>query len=191
MRRVAGVVVLGLLVAGCGGGSREGESVATSMPAPSSAVEQVVTSLTSSTRVPSEEEAVLAAVQGYWNAVLAANNPPDPDLPGLRAVMAGPALATTLQRIEERRSMGQVVRLPDQSRFRSDARIERVDGDRAVVLNCLVDDSLVVDGPSGLVLNSRVSTFLFRLTMNRTDGGWRVTEVAQVKRWDGVTACDW
>ncbi|MEJ5254104.1 MAG: hypothetical protein WHS89_02025 [Acidimicrobiales bacterium] len=99
MRGVAGVVVLGVLVAGCGGGGREGESVATSMPAPSSAVEQVVTSSTSSTRVPSEEEAVLAAVQGCWETFLAANNPPNPDRLGLDRYFTGPARARSRENI--------------------------------------------------------------------------------------------
>jgi hypothetical protein len=188
MRRVLGVLVLGVLFAGCGGGS-EGEGSApgaTPAPPPSSTVE----STSPTTQPRSDEEAILAAVQGYWQAFLVANDPPDTNHPALRAVMAGPALTTTVDRIEERQRLRQVVRLPSASRFRSTPQLESVDGGAATVLDCLVDDSMVIDEPSGLVLNSKVSTFLFRHKVARLGASWFVTEVEQVSRWDGVTQCE-
>ncbi len=82
MRRVLGVLVLvsvlGVVFAGCGGGS-EGEGSApgsSPAPPPSSMVESTSTTTQSS----SDEEAILASVQGYWQAFLLANDPPDPAL---------------------------------------------------------------------------------------------------------------
>ncbi len=104
--------------------------------------------------------------------------------------MAGPAFTTTVNRIEERQRLQQVVRLPSASQFLSTPQLESVDHGAATVLDCLVDDTMVIDQPSGLVLNSKVSTFLFRLKMARLGEGWFVTDVEQITRWDGVTQCE-
>ena len=56
---------------------------------------------------------VLAAVpQGYWDTFLAANNPPNPNHPGIDKYMTLAAKDRTVSRISDRAQLGQAVRLP-------------------------------------------------------------------------------
>ena len=82
------VVVLVLAAAGCGGGGG-GEAASpttTGEPSPTSEPTSPSTTLT-------DEEAVLAAYQGYWDTWLVANDPPNPDHPDLERYATGAALA--------------------------------------------------------------------------------------------------
>ena len=86
------VVVLVLAAAGCGGGGG-GEAASpttTGEPSPTSEPTSPSTTLT-------DEEAVLAAYQGYWDTWLAANDPPNPDHPDLERYATGAALRTKVR----------------------------------------------------------------------------------------------
>ncbi len=85
----AAVVVLVLAMAGCGSGEVEGETT------PTTAAPGTTTVPTPPPTTLTDEEAVLAAYQGYWDTWLAANDPPNPDHPDLAEYATGPALRSS------------------------------------------------------------------------------------------------
>jgi len=64
-----------------------------------------------------------------------------------------------------------------------------VDGDRAVVQECVVNDNLVVRTGTGEVVDGSVATYNVRGDMQRVDGEWRLAAANQVQRWEGVAGC--
>jgi hypothetical protein len=185
------LVVVGatVLAAACNTGTETGELT----PATSTVAVAPTTGprvATPASEADSEEAAVLAAVEGYWRTILAANDPPDPDHPDLEKYMTGPALETSRANVEERRSLGQAIRLPERPAFRTSTSTVKVDGHSAFVKDCVVDDSVLYDVPSDLVLNSRVRTFLFSMLLRGDGETWRVSELQKIGEVDGVEPCD-
>src|SRR5688500_8790290 len=84
----ATVVALTLGAAGCGGGGVDEAGSSPTTVAPSTTTVPAPT-----TTVLTDEQAVLAAYQGYWDTWLVANDPPDPDHPDLARYATGAALA--------------------------------------------------------------------------------------------------
>jgi len=180
----ATVVVLALATAGCGGGGvDEADATATTVE-PSTTSEPIPPPTT-----PTEEQAVLAAYQGYWDTWLAANDPPNPDHPDLERYSTGVALARDREAIARHRSIQQVVRLPDRSRWGHSPSLLSVAGDVASLDDCAIDDSLLVDAPSGRVLNDGVGTFRLRASLRRLAASWHVEVVEVIEKWNGVAGC--
>lgn len=176
---VTAVALVAMAVAGCGGGGGEA-----SEPPPT---EPPVT-VSSPTTVLSEEDAVLAAYQGYWDTWLAANDPPNPDHPDLAKYATGPVLAKALESIANRAAVQQALRLPSDSISSHEPRVVSVTGTRAVVYDCSVDDGLVVAEGSGFVLDDAVVTWQYTATLEKSDT-WRVSELQAIERTDGVSGC--
>jgi hypothetical protein len=146
---------------------------------------------TTTTEPPSEEDAILAAVDGYWQSFLDANDPPDPNHPDLARYRTGDALETAVANINDRIKLGQAIRLPSDSVYGNTSHVEAINGEEADVLSCSIDDSVLYDRASGSVLNDRVSTFEFRLTLVKDNGLWKVSTGTQLHRWEGVSNCAW
>ncbi len=149
------VVVLVLAAAGCGGGGG-GEAASpttTGEPSPTSEPTSPSTTLT-------DEEAVLAAYQGYWDTWLVANDPPNPDHPDLERYATGAALAKVAGVDRSHRSVGQVLRLPESASIRAPEPSRAAgDGSTATVVDCSIDDGLVVAYGSECVLDDSVVTW--------------------------------
>ena len=180
----ATVVAAALAAAGCGGGGVD-EAASTPTTAEPSTTSEPVSPPTSR----SDEQAVLAAYQGYWDTWLAANDPPNPDHPDLARYATGAALAKVRESIEQHRLDGTVVRLPSESVWGHQPRLESLGGSRAVVTDCVVDDSQLVDADTGLVLNDEVGTLLSQAVVLLDDGLWRVETVDSRAQWSGVAGC--
>jgi hypothetical protein len=178
------VVVTVLAAAGCGGGGGDEAASPATTGEPSTTPEP-----TSPSTTLTDEEAVLAAYQGYWDTWLVANDPPNPDHPDLERFATGAALYRDRSAIGNFRLLRQIVRLPAQSEWRHDAAVESVSIGEAVVLDCSVDDSVLIDEPSGRVLNDGVSTYRLRAVAVRLPDGWRIGSVDVVEKWDGVAGC--
>jgi hypothetical protein len=190
-RALAGALVVAAVgLAGCGGGGGAADS-ATASTSPATATSDAPTpeSTTTTTAAPTEEEAILAAYHGYWDTWLAANDPPNPDHPDLERYYTGPALERAKSAVSDNRLIRQVIRLPEESVSRHEARLVALDSDRATVSDCSVDDAIVVDEPSGRVLNDQVVTELLSASIARIDGTWKVASVRRVGEWTGDTAC--
>lgn len=178
---VLGATAVALVtVAGCGGGGGEAaeppSTVPTTEPAPT-------------TTVRSEEEAVLAAYQGYWDTWLAANDPPDPNYPGLAEVRTTAVLTQTQESIRNRAAVGQAIRLPEGAINRHDPVIVDFVGKTAEIRDCAVDGAVLVGASDGFVLDDTIVTRQLRATLVHEDSRWRVSKVTTEAEWSGVDGC--
>jgi hypothetical protein len=186
MGRAGTVLVIGaLVVAACSSGD---ESPETADDAP--ATRRPAESTTTAIDPASEEAAVLAAVEGYWDSYFVINDPPNPDHPDLARYRTGEALETTRANLQERKDLGQVVRLPEPSVWSRSTDIVSIVDDQARVAECVIDDSQLIDQGSGEVLNDSTLTVEFELDLVRDDNGWRVARNVTVSEQEGEFACE-
>ena len=136
-----------------------------------------------------DEAAVLAAVDCYWDTIVEANDPPDPDHPGFDRCFTGAALERSRGNVEERRLLGQRLIDPSGSVQRTTPQVTMSDGS-AVVSQCTVDDGVLVDAPTGQTLNDRVASGRVELLLRLENGQWRVAESRLTTKSDGTSACD-
>lgn len=190
-RALTGVLVAATMgagavgMAGCGGDSADSA-------APSTTETEVTTteSTTTSTTTVTEEEAILAANQGYWDTWILANNPPNPDHPDLARYATGAALESNRSSITENQALGRAFRARTGGQARHSTQIEARASEFASVVDCSIDDGVVVDVLDGSVLDDSVATWLYRTTLQRSPAGdWRVAFVNVESRWEGVAGC--
>ncbi len=191
MRRfVVPLLVPASLVVACADGRERTEA---SVPDPSGVPTTTTTVAPSSTTSPSpptDEEAIVAAVLGYWDAVIALNSEAPPGFDELASFATGEAYETSRDQAERRSSLGQAIRLPSPSRYQHSPAVQSIEGDRAQVLDCAIDDSVLVDRASGRVLNDLVETTLWRTSVMRVAGEWLVSETEIVGGAMGAQSCD-
>ncbi len=180
------------LLAACGGGSdgasADESATSTSTPVDPPTSASSTTEATTSTTIDDEEAAILAAVDGYYESFVDMNAPPDPTHPGLERYRAGEVRELALSNVQERLDLDQAIRLPTESQSTHTASVASVDGAAAVVRVCSVDDSILYDIPSDVVLNDDVLTFAVEMHLALTDV-WRVTETIETGRWEGAVPC--
>lgn len=176
---VAAAMAVGAAACSGGGGqaappSTEASTTTTTSPPP--------TALT-------DEQAVLAAYQGYWDTWLAANDPPDPNHPGLERYYTGRALDRAVKAIRDLAEVGQAVRLPVGARYRHDAKVRMIADGIATVDDCSIDDAQLVGARDGFVLDGTVATQQLVATLVEQNGAWQVSNVVAEAEWDGVAGC--
>jgi hypothetical protein len=185
-RALTGVLVAVVMgSAGCGGG---GGAADAAIP-PTSVGPSPTTDATTSTTTVTEEDAVLAAYQGYWDTWLAANDPPNPDHPDLERYATGAALSLDREVIAKARTKGSRIVVPPNAAYSHVASIVDRDSDHAYVMDCSVDDAWLVDAASGAVSDNSVVTRLWNARLIRQGDGWRVEKAWVVQRWDGARSC--
>ncbi|MGI9645798.1 MAG: hypothetical protein ACR2O6_10870 [Ilumatobacteraceae bacterium] len=144
---------------------------------------------TTETTTDDAEAAILAAVDGYYASFITVNSPPDPDHPELERFRTEAVLELARENVQDRSDLGQAIRLPEKSRSTHQAIVVSVSGSSAVVDVCSVDDSVLYDVATGVLLNDAVKTFAVQFHLKSTDS-WRVVETVEQGRWDGVSTCD-
>lgn len=117
------VTIVGLVLTACSGGGDE----------PSAAKKPVT--LTSG----GAQSAVLEAYGAYWDAILAASDPPDPGSSILSAHASGVELHRAVTAIKARKEAGERLR----GSYGHSARVTAVVGDTATVEDCLTSDVVV------------------------------------------------
>lgn len=136
------------------------------------------------------EDEIIARYIGYWDARLAANSgTPNPDDPALRDYATGAQLDAVVAETRTYLEQGLALRHAENPVDLQQIHVIEVDGDRAVVQECVVDDLVVVRRDSGDVVNDAVATHNVRGELLRVDGVWRVSEARLVQRWEGVAGC--
>lgn len=197
---IALAILIGLGVVGC---SDDAATTSTSTTEPRGS--STTTDTTSSTSTPEStasttsastpngqtaEEEIVARYIGYWDARFAANSgTPNPDDPALRDFATGAQLDAV---IAETRS-----NLENGLAFRPAANpsdIQRVDvidleGDHAVVQECVVTDGVIYRRNTGEVVDGEVYTQNIRGELQHVDGVWRVSSARLVQQWEGVAGC--
>ncbi len=138
---------------------------------------------------PDPTRAVLAAYQEFWRVWLEANDPPDPNDPDLARVSTGGQLALSRREIERNRSSDVVFRLASPSRADHKPVMLEMTASTATIRDCSLDDGVVVDRTTGKVLNADVVTYLWKVTLIRQGGRWKVEDNTRVGKWQGESDC--
>lgn len=116
-------------------------------------------------------------------------DPPNPDDPLLAQTMVDPMLGQAMKLAGEWRGFGQAGKAPPDSVRRITLISSDVDGDRATIEACSVDDGIVYEPATGTVLNDKVTTAHDRATLTLVDGIWKLATREQVEKWEGVAGC--
>lgn len=151
------------------------------------------TSTTSSTSAPtgqSVEEEIVARYIGYWDARFAANSgTPNPDDPALREFATGDQLETVMNETRDNLDQGLAFRPAANPSDIQRVNVVELDGDHAVVQECVVADGVIIRRANGEVINDEVATHNVRGELVRVDGAWKVSSARLIQRWEGVAGC--
>lgn len=195
--RIGVLVALGLsvgLLAGCGGGGDDRPAAANERQRTTTTAAAGETTTTLSAR-QREEQAVIQAHEAAVQARIdsAAPPTPDPDLPSLAETHTGVMLEQWKGSMTALRHNGFAIRYPTNSQHRNEVEevtFDEIDGQQvAYVEVCTVDDGERFGVTSGEVLSSGVRTIQATEAMRKEGGVWKVAEVRENQRWDGVAGC--
>lgn len=208
-------VVLTSGLAGCGGDGSSESAATTTTERPSSTSRPTSTTGTSSTTTDtsstttdtsstttggsgttvttaatSAEQEVIDRYVAYWAARFAANSgTPNPEDPALREYATGAQLDAVIAETQSNLDQGLAFQRAAGPHDYQRVTVVELDGDRAVVQECVVSDGVIVRRPTGEVVNDEVATHNVRGELARVDGVWRVSGARLVQRWEGVAGC--
>ena len=136
------------------------------------------------------EQEVIDRYVGYWNARFNANaGVPNPDDPALRDFATGRQLDAVVAETQSNLDSGVAFERAAEPHNIQRVTVVEIDGDRAVVQECVVDDGLVVSRDTGEVVEDSVSTHNVQAEMLRVDGVWKVSEARLLQQFEGVAGC--
>lgn len=198
-RGAAVMLVAGLLTAAC---SSDDDTLVEDEPQrtttsddgqDSTTTESPASTTATTTEEPEEfdsvEEEIVARYEGYWDARFEANSPPNPDDAALREYATGEQLDHVIEETQANLNAGVEFRRAGDPVGFQEVRVVSVDGDAAVVQECVVNDNVIVRSATGAVVDDAVATYNVRGDMVRVDGEWRLAMARRVQRWEGVAGC--
>jgi len=156
------------------------------------AADTVVTDGTSSATVApqTDEQKIVAVYKGFVQAENAALEVADPGLPLLGVYATGAQLQATVDAIAKVRNDGLIARAPENSVADQRVTVLSIEGDRARIRVCSIDDGFLVRAATGVPLApSRVSTALKSGEMLREGGVWKLSFLNRDQKWDGMAGC--
>jgi len=139
---------------------------------------------------PSDAEQIRAVIDLYWHALVVGMDPPDPDHDLWALVAAGTRLEGLRATAALKRHAGEV------NRYRGEphplvtrADLVGVDNGLAIVNLCVFDDTLLVDGETGEILDDELRLGWLQHLLELTPDGWRVIRTLLIERHDTVDQC--
>lgn len=193
-RWVAPAAALTVLVASCSGGSTNDDaaptvSLAPANPTTTTADPTTTTTAppttTTTTPIPTDEEQIDALIERYWETVVAASDPPDPDFVGWDDVAtpenAERRRARAAENIANNRGVGQA---ETGAPLVLATRVAFLGTDRAVVHICLRDNAFAYELDTGDITQELHVVSLKSVTVRRIDVGWRVDSSQQIQDFD-------
>lgn len=192
-RRLGLVAAAVVIVAGCSNKSDE-LPLATSTTGLPSAVSSTTSGSTvpavTATTPPAEDVVIVDRYKKFWEARLAANQAPaNPDFPDLRTFATGEQLDQVILETRQRRDKGLAIKKPSRSAYERRVKLVSIEGDSAVVQDCVTDDLIVYKVATGEVVDDATITRNVSATMRRVDGTWRLAAARLVQEWKGVAGC--
>jgi hypothetical protein len=163
--------------------AKSGSSAPPRTAAPSS------TTATATSISGTDEEQIRATINAFWSEWLLAGDPPDPDRESFTRLITGDALQRETDNLRTKRAVGESRRQPPNSAFRHVTLSVSISGSEADLVECVVDDTLVVDTADGTVRNSAVSTVVLAKKLRVVDGTWRIAESTIQEEFEGVRPC--
>ena len=200
---IALAALLGVAMLGCSGDDRatpststiEGRrlSTTTETTAPTATTESTTNTTATSGSTPpgqSTEEEVVARYITYWNVRFAANSgTPNPDDPALRDLATGAQLEAVIAETHSNLENGLAFRPAANPSDIQRIDVVELDGDHAVVQECVVTDGVIYRRATGEVVDAEVYTQNVRGELQHVDGAWRVSSARLVQQWEGVAGC--
>gem|GEM_PF-2265071 len=204
------VLVAAIALAGCSSDGSDGAlptpssvdesdapTTSTTVESTSSAPQATTAPETSPTTEPTTavltpiEEVIADQIRGYFDARGAANAAPAPnsDDPRLAEFSVGEELAAVVANTQTRLDSGQAIRPGDEGL--ADIRVGFVDAGAsgASAAACAVDDGVIYDLASDVVVNDDVVTHNYQIDLELHDGVWKVSRIVRVQQWEGVAGC--
>lgn len=167
---------LTLGAATCGGGDDDSDRPTTT------------TSTASTTTTLTPEEEVEAAYLAFWDMFVRLAQDPNANDPEIRQRTTGEALGnlldglTTLETLNRRSEFG--------PQYKHNVLTTVIGSGSAVVTDCAVDDSRIVDEESGAIIEERTVTELSEVTLVRNgEAGWLVDHSTRLNAWNGAVEC--
>ena len=202
-RAMAACIAAALLVAGtsCGDDGEASPASTTTTEASTSSTEstnsttsETTTAVGASTATTapgtSAEQEVIDRYIGYWNARFEANSgTPDPSDPALREYATGEQLETVIAETQSNLDEGLAFQRAAEPHNIQRVTVVEIEGDHAVVQECVVADGVVVRRDTGEVVNDEVNTHNVQAEMTRVDGVWKVSAARLLQRFEGVAGC--
>lgn len=136
------------------------------------------------------DQEVIDRYIGYWNARSEANSgTPDPNHPALAQFATGAQFDAVVEETQSNLDEGLAIRQADDPHDFQNVTVVELEGDRAVVQECVVSDEVIYRRDSGEVVNNVVATHNVRGELQRVDGVWKVSSARLLQRFEGVAAC--
>jgi hypothetical protein len=143
-----------------------------------------------STPVSAAEAEVIRRYLAFWEARRSANTGiPDPASPALVESATGEQLLVVTRETQRNLDQGLTLQRRSGPAGIRRVRVVEVDGQRAQVQECVVDDELLVDRDTGAVVDDSIETHSVVGDLERVGGEWRVSSVRLVQQWEGVAGC--
>lgn len=151
---------------------------------------------TQASQPKTDEEKIVEAVKNYYRVDFEAfegPNGPDPSHPLYPVYAAGPQLQAAVDAVKKAKEQGLAGRHPANSITNQKVTVTSIDGDRARIRVCAVDDGIIVRADSGKPAYDyppgSAVTALMTGEMVREAGVWKVWSLKQDQRWQGVGGC--
>lgn len=140
-----------------------------------------------------EEQAVIAAHEAASQARADSAANPDPANPVIPQTHSGLMLDRWRETLTGLQNNGFAIRYPPNSQYRTEVEsvtFDEANGQEVAYLQvCSVDDGERYGQTSGVVLSSGLRTVQLTEAMVKEDGVWKVAELQENHRWDGVAGC--
>lgn len=196
---VALVVLVGIGAVGCSDDDSATPSTSTTTASRSStsaattgstSTPDSTTPSTSSPGGQTVEEEIITRYTAYWDARFSANSgTPNPDDPALREYATGDQLDAVIAETRANLEQGLAFRPAEDPVGIQRVNVLEVQGDHAVVQECVVTDGVIFRRDTGEVVDGEVYTQNVRGELQQVDGVWRVSSARLIQQWEGVAGC--
>lgn len=132
-----------------------------------------------------EQQTVIAAHDRGMKAYASAATASNPQDPALKSAFAPEFLRQVQIRIDQRTQNGQAVRDAQPSQSRTVYLAVTVSGGTASMTTCEVDDRVVYRIADGSVVNAKVTTGRWSVSMTDDGSGWKIGGRTEVQTWGG------
>lgn len=146
------------------------------------------------TQFERDKQAVIDAWLSFSRTILEANDPPNPSHPGLAAYSTDRSYEAAVAAIERNRARGVALREPPNSVSRNNPSVISIDSTTAVLQDCDVDGSVLVNMATGEPTPNQGPvpvTSLYRVVLVRASESapWKVSLSTREQKWDGIAGC--
>lgn len=212
LRCVGGMLCAVLVASGCSDdGSNAVESVTTTFPSTTAvpittstpATVPAATTVTPPTSLPaanaapiptgaplSEEQQVFSAIERYYEVLVEANDPPDPDSP-LWDQVAAPEFADRLKAIA-RGSLEDRIAVrwaEDRQPWVKSPSVVWKQGSLVVVDLCLRNNGVLYDLDTGEIIDDSIGYYWRQVTVSNRSGNWLISENRLVQKFEAQETC--